>query len=106
MMIEIKIPSTIKIGGFDYEIIINQQSDQELDNNNHWGEHSSAKRWIRLHSKAKGQELTNTMIHEILHAVDSVFNNRMLTENETELLANGLHQVLEQLGIRFVKGEK
>jgi len=102
-MHEVKIPTSIKIGGFDYKILIDSQSDEELDNNNHWGEHSMAKRWIRIHSKASSEELNNTVIHEVLHGIDCVFNNRALTESETELLANGLHQVFEQLGIRFVK---
>ena len=101
-MYEIKIPASIKIGGFDYLVEVSEYHTTELRDNSNWGEHSERQRRIRFDPTALPQQISQTFIHEIVHAVDAVYQGRKLTEDSTHAMANGLLQVLEQLGIRFV----
>ncbi len=103
-LIEIKFPGTIKVGGFDYEVICSKERDAELDRRNLWGEASHGdKRDMVLKSAMSPQNLSNTIIHELVHISDSVNNScDRMTEAQVEGIANGLHQIFEQLNIRFV----
>lgn len=102
-MIEIKIPDTIKIGGFDYKIRTDDEAARSLQASSLVGEHSAIELVLRLHPLQVPQQFSNTFIHEILHGVDRVYNGGSLTEQQSSVLANGLHQIFEQLGITFVK---
>lgn len=108
LMYEINIPASIKIGGFDYRIEKSESHNKELQEDNCWGEHSEKQRRIWFDSSASPQQISQTFIHEIIHAVDAVYQGRKLTEDSIHAVANGLLQVLEQLGIRFIcsQGEK
>ncbi len=102
-MVEILLPSTIKIGGFDYEIKVDGETDTLLIDNDNWGEHSGRQRLLRIKSTAPPQQFSKTFIHEILHAIDLVYQNGKLSNEEVSAISNGLLQVLEQLDVRFVK---
>ncbi len=104
-MIEVKIPETIKIGGFDYSIVINSIQDAELHSNDNMGECSSRLRRLIMRSDLSPQELSSTFSHEILHAIDDVYGHYELSEKKIAELSTGLFQVLEQLGIRFVRAK-
>ena len=105
---KIKIPASIKIGGYDYEIEVSEYHTTELRDNSNWGEHSERQRRIRFDPTALPQQISQTFLHEIIHAVDAVYQGRKLTEDSTHAIANGLLQVFEQLGVRFIpsSGEK
>ncbi len=49
----------------------------------------------RLSVKCEG------LLHELLHAISTIYANDQLEENEIESLAEGLWQVFEQLGVIF-----
>lgn len=102
-MIEVRIPETIKVGGFDFKIEFSPQHDVELKENQNYGECSHRLKRIRIETDLSPQQLSETVIHEFVHAVDGVYCNYKLTEDETKQLGNGLLQILEQLGIRFVR---
>jgi len=102
-MIEIKLPKSIKVGGFDYKIDISLRRDKQLKDNDNWGEHSGRNREISIVSDCSPQQFSSTFIHEALHAVDCVYQQSELTDKQVSALSHGLHQVLEQLKIRFVK---
>lgn len=101
---QVPIPRKIKIGGFDYSIVVSPAFDKELFADGNKGSMSSRLRRIIVSSTLPPQDFSETFVHEILHAVDDIYTNSSLTENQVFLLANGLLQVLEQLGVRFVKG--
>ena len=104
-MIEIKVPSSIKVGGYDYIIEVSPEHDKELEDFDNWGEHSARLKRIRIRSRCSEQQFSETFLHEILHAVDEVYNHHGLNNEIVSALSQGLFQVLEQLGIRFKKGE-
>lgn len=104
-LIEIELPGTIKVGGFDYEVTCSKERDAELERNNQSGVayHSDTKRDISIKTTLSPQNFNNTTIHEFVHVADTVNNsNSRLTETQVEGIANGLHQIFEQLNIRFV----
>ena len=98
-MVEVQIPETIKIGGFDYSVCYD---DDELTRRREWGHFWPLQRQLSLMKKASPQQLNCTFIHELLHAVDDIYLADQLEEGIVFSLANGLHQIFEQLGIRFV----
>ena len=102
-MIEIKLPESIKVGGYDYAVILSAGRSADLKHQNLWGEarHGSF-RDISIDVDAPPQEFTNTVIHEITHSICKVYGVD-LGESQVTVMANGLHQVFEQLGIRFIR---
>jgi hypothetical protein len=102
-MHEIKIPKTIKIGGFDYKIEMTEEARADLDSRNRHGEHASVLRRIRIRPNDLPQQTSQTFLHEVVHAIDDIYLDYSLEEKEVGQLANGLLQVFEQLGVRFTK---
>jgi hypothetical protein len=100
-VIEVVIPKTIKIGGFDYAIEMTPAHDIELKDSKNYGECSNMLKRIRICSDCQGQQFSETFIHEIVHAIDNVFGHNTLTEEQVHALGNGFLQVFEQLEIRF-----
>lgn len=101
---KVVIPACIKVGGFDYSIKADSENDVELKDNDNWGEHSGRLRQIRIQSDCTPQQFSQTFLHEILHAIDTVYQGVKLSNEEITSLSSGLFQVLEQLDVRFVKG--
>ncbi len=101
---DIKLPETLKIGGFDYTIELGESTNRELASKSAWGDHSVFLRRIRLSTDCSSQQFTLDVIHETLHAVNDIYANGTLDEDTIDALGNGLHQVFEQLGIDFIKG--
>ncbi len=104
-MTSINIPKTFKIGGFDYTFEVSPEHDRELNSNGNQGECSHTMRRIIVRSNLTPQQVSETFLHECIHAVDGVYCNYKLTEDEVYQLGNGLFQILEQLGIRFTINE-
>ena len=102
-MLEIPLPEMIKVGGFNYTIKVDAENDTLLTDNDSWGEHSGRQRVLRILSTAPEQQFSKTFIHEVLHAIDMVYQSNKLNDEEVSAISNGLLQVLEELGIRFVK---
>jgi len=102
-MNEIYIPGSIKVGGFDVSIEMSPETDKELDAKNVYGDYTSSLKRIRLSSNYDGHQISSAFIHEALHAIDDIYNGYDLPEKVNEVLANGLHQLFEQLGIKFIR---
>ena len=96
----VKIPDTIRIGGFDYKITFDLINNEEGSN---WGWWRNFPQKIELSKEAPAQRRSHTFIHELLHAIDDTYLGNKLSEDDVIGLTTGLHQVLEQLGVRFVK---
>ena len=41
------------------------------------------------------EKLAESILHEILHCIDTVYSNRSLSENQVESMSNGLYQVFK-----------
>ena len=102
-MKEIKIPKSIQMGGFDYTIETGKKVSSELNSRGAWGVTAQDLLTIRLDYNASPQQLSNTFLHESIHAIDHIYLQDVLKDDQVAVIANGLHQLLEQLGIRFVR---
>ncbi len=106
-MIKIKIPKKIKIGGYDYKITIGERTDRELECARLWGQtRTRLANEIVVASILGEQRLSECLIHELLHAIEGVYLSGETDEHLIKALAEGLFQVLEQMGIRFVRRVK
>ncbi len=103
-MVEVRIPRRVRIGGFDYKVVMSQRFDEELQSDRDWGQCTDIMRRILISTEGKPQQISQTFIHEVLHAIDGIYGTNKLEEAEIHALSNGLLQVFEQLGIRFIKG--
>ena len=101
-MIEVPVPSTIGIAGYDYWIVSNLETDQELYSKNVWADHCPWERRIRILSTLQGQEWSNSFIHEMMEAVANLYLAADMDHDKLSVITNGLHQVFENVGVRFV----
>ena len=97
---KIKVPKSIKVGGFDYKVIF---KDGESQDGEKWGWWRNDPQEIEVRGDAPPQRFSSTFLHEVMHAVDDTYLGSKLVESDIVGLVAGLHQVLEQLNIRFVK---
>ena len=102
MKYEIKIPEKVKVGGFDYKIEMGGKVNLDLQADASWGKCANQLRRIRLDDSINSSQLSETFIHEALHAIEDIYVANA-DEHCISALANGLHQVFEGLGIRFIK---
>ena len=94
----IKIPRQIDIGGHTYTI----EFDDSLDvDQSLWGKHSNRQLRIQIYPNLKPSNLTVCLIHELLHAIDTIYNDRKLDETVINGLSEGLNQVFKGLGIEL-----
>ena len=99
-----KIPETLKIGGHVYKIIFPYVFTERYDLA---GDHNGENCEIRIAEKdgdikrAKSS-VEVTLIHEVLHAIDSTTGHRMFAgeegEKKIEALSEGIYQVLVDNG--------
>ena len=92
-----KIPDKVKVGGKDYKIVWN---DELLTNEGFNGLACHRELIIYLCKIYRGDKLAKSNIeevflHEIIHAVDTVYNNHSLDEDTVDRLSQGLYQVLK-----------
>jgi hypothetical protein len=103
-VIDIQVPDKLRIGGFQYEIACSPEEDAYLLKRGWWGRYSEAEQLCSVSSGANLQLMSATLIEEIFHAVEVVYAGKQLPHGTLKDLANGWFQVLEELGIRLVKG--
>jgi len=105
-MIEIVIPESIKVGCFDYSIkLASGQVDQRIRADGRRGIVDFTERTIYIVPNMNQQDIMNCFLHEIVHCIDTAYFNQELSENNVALIANGFHEALKSLGIRFVLKE-
>ena len=101
---KVRVPDSIKIGGYKYRIILD--SSNRLLDEAVQGEVNHRKLEIRVHSSRPNSQRRESLIHEILHCVDKIYGNGGLEEQTVHLLAEGLNQAFDELGIEFQWGRK
>lgn len=80
-----KIPESVKIGANTYTIKVVPAEQLE----DAWGDCDFGKLVIRLSKEAVDDAVRHTLLHEVLHAINSE-----LSEKDTEFIAVILEQVL------------
>lgn len=98
----IELPRRVKIGGHTYQILTDEKAQERLRSSVQYGHHTEGSREIRLSTDFGGGQLSETFLHEALHAINSVYRDGDLGEAQIAPLSEGLWQVFEQLGIEFV----
>lgn len=95
---KIKIPKKIKVAGHIYKIKFDDKglTKEHLigQTNNDFKEIRICKHYKSKRARAKS-EIEETLMHEIVHAVDKNYNNSSLSEKEINRLSQGLYQVLK-----------
>lgn len=86
------LPRRVQVGPFLYEI------GRAVMAPDRWGSCDNDERKLKFAETTKGQQLANTVIHEFIHAVESVWAVK-ITEGEVERMANGLTQALQSAGL-------
>ncbi|MBU1173209.1 MAG: hypothetical protein KKD44_26895 [Proteobacteria bacterium] len=107
-MIEIVIPSTLRIGGKDYTV----ERNSVLAIRGLEGEHISSQCRLCITDKEDRHidDLRATFLHEVVHAIDGIYCggcDDAMTEVKVNGMAEGLLQFLKELGIRLIfEGEE
>ena len=98
-----KIPKKIKVGGLEYKVLQGYAfKETEL-----MGQVSHSQTEIRLNNidpygvQYPNQKKEECFVHEIIHAIDSVYNNNSLEEKTVDRLSQGLYQVLKDNKLYF-----
>lgn len=103
MKYEVKIPRKLKIGGFDFSVNISPCTDKELECADLYGQVNERKQIIRIGSSDTPQRISECFMHEVFHATNGIFAGGKIDEAQVKATVAGFHQVMEQLGIRFVR---
>jgi hypothetical protein len=96
-----KAPESLDIGGMRYPI---EEDDVELAREARVGCSDHYKGRIVIASWLCPEQWNVTFWHEVIHCIDSTYLNGTLEEGEVNTLANGLCQVLKQLGLEVERG--
>lgn len=97
-MYNIKIRKELKFGGHTFRIV----KDRGLDSDGIRAAIDFKRLVISINPDKKPSVRAQGLIHEIIHGVDEIYLNRQLgSDNIVEPLAEGIWQVLDQLGIAF-----
>lgn len=102
MRTNIKIPRAIKVGGFTYPVRRDKRASDDLAAKDCWGDSRDLLKDIRLDTSSSPQQTNATFLHELLHTIDVIYLEGKLEEKTIRALAHGLHQVLEEMKVRFV----
>ena len=92
---EIKVPQRIRIGGHYYEILL---SDDIADRGKS-GECNHKKQTLLINTSRPESQKIESLIHEIIHAIDSIYGSDDMPEATVSGLSEGLYQVFQQLGL-------
>ena len=91
------IPDKVKVGGQTYAVIKNYKFHQDTTL---CGQADHNQLEIRLTGiditgkELKKERLEEVFLHELLHCIDTVYNNNSIEEKVIQRLAYGVHQVL------------
>ena len=86
-----KLPPSVQVGPFRYEVLHQQLPGDQ------WGGCDQDWRRILLAKGIRSEQEPITLMHEIVHAINSVFKAE-LNERQTEVLSHGLAQALGSMG--------
>ena len=104
-MIRVDISKGIKVGGFDYVVDMSNEAHHELRADQDNGQCDLHNQRICLDPDNTPQRLSKTFVHEVIEAVNYVYCDNKIEHEKIQQLSFGLHQVMENLGVQFGKGE-
>lgn len=89
------VPGTVRVGPFVFTI----RRHTEPDASDRYGETNAVTKEIRIGSTCRGQQVPETLLHELIHAVVSSYGIKRIEEQQVLALGLGLCQALQDLGV-------
>ncbi len=104
----IKLPGVLRVGPFTFKMQVNGAADCSLKDNSHAGLTVFDPRVVQVRSDLDSVQFGITMMHEFIHVASMVYlpSKLDLTELQTEQVARGVSQIMQQLGIEFQGGQR
>jgi len=96
-----KVPKEIKVGSHTYAIRFNQ----DVTDAGEYGRVNHRTQLMELAPERPQSQRATSLIHELLHIVNNVYNNRRCQEDDIDALAEGLGQILKEQGIELDWGD-
>ncbi len=106
---EIEVPKTIKVGGHTIRIEIVDSIDKG-DLAGHYiynADKIILARRVKVEKvliEASAQSMIAVLYHEVLHAIDFIYNSGILAEDVIDRLSEGWYQVIRDNPLIFKKG--
>ena len=100
-VIEVPVPNVIRFGGFTYKQKFGGKTNWGLRGDNYSGTHCHLLQEIEIATDLGEEHMTNALAHEWSHAINKIYLAGALEETQIELFGNGLHQLFNELGIKF-----
>ena len=98
----VKVPKQIQIGGHTYKVLYKPYLSKDDGNR---GGINHRKQVIYIEPENPASQKNATMLHEILHFIETVFDLN-LTDEDTDRISEGLFQVLsDSFGVEFDWGD-
>ncbi len=94
---KVKVPQKIRVGGHNYSIVLNEAIEDEGLK----GAHNPRKLTIEINPIRPKEQWGATLIHEFVHAINRVYLNSRLCEDDADSIGQGWYQIFEELGIEF-----
>ena len=96
---------TLKVGGLNYQIVYPYVFETNaVLLGLHEGDQARIKVTKRfLNLERHWTKITETLLHEIVHAVDHVYAGNILIEDEVFIMSNYLFQIIRDNKLRFDK---
>ncbi len=101
MLEKINTSKGFDLGCFHFEVLIDKSIAVDLRDRQRFGECSSSQQTIKISSDFKPDQYHNTFLHESIEAINAIYCNGELKQNDITNLANGLAQVIKSLGVIF-----
>ena len=103
----IPIPRNLKLMSMKANVCLDDFTSQDLQENERYGQFfgNHTGRFILLDNTLNESELSLTFIHEYLEWARCTLMDCKIAHRDFSVIATSLHQLLEQLGVRFVNGE-
>jgi len=96
----VKIPERFQLGGHTFTV---REGHVFVERTDLYGQCDTGRNELRLAAVTSGgaplarSVVEQAFFHELTHAIDAIFCNRKLTEDQTEQLAQGFYQVVRQM---------
>jgi len=100
---QVDISNGFEIGGYHIGVKMNDEARKRCQARDVYGSCSLMLEEMLLDASQTSNKLSNTFIHETVHLVSDLFALG-LEEEAVIALGNGMHQVMESLGVRFGAG--
>ncbi len=102
--LRVDVTKGIKVGGLDYRVDLSEAAGKHCNSENRLGTCTFTEQLIRVDASWGEQRTSGTFLHEVVEAVNEEYCEHKIDHEVISRLANGLHQVMESLGVRFGNG--